>query len=89
MGSYGGLAASLAVLLAIAVTLLAFEFLETADGNKILNPDRQTYEIPQWVKQNAYWWSQGHITDNEFSYSLEYLIDQNIIKIQKCEGECS
>ena len=89
MGNYGGLAASLAVLLGISITLLAFEFLETADANKILNPDRNTYEIPDWVKHNAHWWSQGHITDNEFSYSLEYLIENNIIKIEKCEGECS
>lgn len=54
----------------------------------VLNPDNKNYVIPEWVKGNAYWWSQGFITDKEFSYSMQYLVDQGIIKIEECVGNC-
>ena len=58
------------------------------DNNKILNPERQTYVIPEWVKNNAYWWSQNHISDKEYSYAMEYMIDEGIISVKKCIGTC-
>jgi len=38
-------------------------------------------EIPKWIKNNARWWFEGFITDNEFIHSLEYLLEHKIIKI--------
>ena len=38
--------------------------------------------IPSWIKNNAKWWSDGAITDNEYIASLEYLIEHKIIKIE-------
>ena len=38
--------------------------------------------IPQWIKNNAAWWSDGTITDSEFLSAIEFLIANDIIKIQ-------
>ncbi len=37
--------------------------------------------IPSWVKNNAGWWADGTITDNDFVQGIQYLINQKIIKI--------
>lgn len=58
------------------------------EENKVLNPDRSNYEFPEWVKNNAYWWSEGHITDTEWSYAVEYMVEKGLVKITDCEGEC-
>lgn len=37
--------------------------------------------IPQWVKNNAKWWSQNTIDDATFASGIQYLIKQGIIQI--------
>lgn len=44
-------------------------------------------EIPQWIKNNAAWWSEGTINDSDFLYGIEYLIQKNILKIQGVESK--
>lgn len=58
------------------------------EENRVLNPDRSNYEFPEWVKNNAYWWAEGHISDVEWSYSMEYMIEKGLVEIKSCEGEC-
>ena len=41
----------------------------------------QTSTIPDWVKNNAKWWSEGQIGESDYISSLQYLINQGIIKI--------
>lgn len=41
--------------------------------------------IPNWIKNEAKWWSDGSISDSEFTKAVGYLAKQNIIKIQKTE----
>jgi hypothetical protein len=36
-------------------------------------------DIPDWVKNVAYWWVQGGVSDKEFTQMINYLIDENII----------
>jgi len=36
-------------------------------------------DIPDWVKNVAYWWVQGGVSDKEFTQMINYLIDKNII----------
>lgn len=38
-------------------------------------------EIPNWFRNNAKWWAEDKISDNDFSKGLEYLIKKEIIKI--------
>ena len=42
-------------------------------------------EIPTWIKNNAAWWSEGTITDSDFLNGIEYLIKNDIMKIQYVE----
>jgi len=37
--------------------------------------------IPEWIKNNAKWWSEGTISETDYIQSLEYLIVQGIIQI--------
>ena len=37
--------------------------------------------IPSWIKNNAGWWSNDNITENEFLTGIEYLINNDIIVI--------
>ncbi|MGQ0792132.1 MAG: hypothetical protein ACT4NJ_07940 [Nitrosopumilaceae archaeon] len=37
--------------------------------------------IPDWVKNNAKWWSEGTISEDDYISSLQYLISQRIIKL--------
>lgn len=39
--------------------------------------------IPDWVKNNAKWWSDGTIGESEYVTGLQYLISQGIINIPK------
>jgi hypothetical protein len=36
-------------------------------------------DIPDWVKNVAYWWVQGMISDKDFAQMTNYLIDEKII----------
>ena len=44
-------------------------------------PPSNEISIPDWVRNNAGWWSDGAITDNDFASGLEYMIRENIIKV--------
>ncbi len=37
--------------------------------------------IPEWIKNNAKWWSEGSISETDYITSLEYLITNGIINI--------
>jgi len=41
----------------------------------------ESNEIPAWIKNNADWWSQGLISDDDFVKGIQYLVEQGIIKV--------
>jgi len=43
-------------------------------------------EIPNWIKNNANWWSSDSISDEEFILGLEHLIDIGIISVNPSDG---
>ena len=47
------------------------DFLQKLEGNT----------IPSWIKNSAGWWSENKISDYEFISGIEYLIENNIIKV--------
>jgi len=62
----------------------------------ILIPDSQIYEnsgkpttesslddvvIPNWIKNTAKWWADDSITEKDFVKSIEWLIQNNVIKV--------
>jgi len=38
--------------------------------------------IPEWIKNNARWWSENKISDSEFTKSFEYLFNEELIKVE-------
>lgn len=42
--------------------------------------DYPTIFVPDWVKNNAKQWSEGLISDEQFSKGLEFLLNENILK---------
>jgi len=45
------------------------------------------YRIPSWFQNNAGWWAEGAITDENFFNSIEYLLKQNIMIIPEPDQE--
>ena len=37
--------------------------------------------IPDWVRNNAQWWSQNQISDKDFASGIEFLIKEDIIRV--------
>ena len=66
---------------------------ENLDGGSVANVefplivDRKdssqlsSYQIPEWVKNNAGWWSNGEIDDKSFASGIEYLIKIGLIVV--------
>jgi len=65
---------------------------ENLDGGKLANvefpviidrknPISTSYQIPNWVKNNAGWWADGQIPDSAFVQGIQFLIKENIISI--------
>ena len=38
-------------------------------------------QIPSWVKNNAKWWAEGLISDEDYVQGIEYLIKEGIIRV--------
>lgn len=50
----------------------------------------QNIIIPDWVRNNAKWWNQNTISDEDFAAGLEYMINKKIIilpEMKKYSGE--
>ena len=37
--------------------------------------------VPEWIKTNAKWWSEGQIDDNAFFKGIEFLVSKGIIRV--------
>jgi len=44
-------------------------------------------QIPPWVKNNAKWWSEGQIGNDDFVKGIQYLIQVGIMKIPQTQSE--
>ena len=44
-------------------------------------PESHFQKVPNWIKNNAKWWSEGLITDRDFLKGIEFLITEKIIFI--------
>ena len=55
------------------------------DVNILFNhtlPLQHNNHIPHFIKNNAKWWTDGEITDNEFTNGIQFLIKNGYMKIQ-------
>src|SRR3989337_1217437 len=46
-----------------------------------LQASAQDYNIPDWIKNNAKWWSEGQIDDTAFVSGIQYLINNGIMEV--------
>jgi hypothetical protein len=46
----------------------------------------QSTVIPSWIKNNARWWSQGQLPDDQFIQGLQYMIQHGIMQIPTQSG---
>ena len=56
----------------------------TYDGELIWDYDDNAgsdLKIPKWIRDNAKWWAEGLITDQDYINGLQFLIQQGIIKV--------
>ena len=77
--------------------IVNFNF-KNLDGNKLAKAtfpiviDRisdKEISIPEWIRNNAAWWSQEQIDDDAFIQGIEYLIKNKIILISQIQQETS
>jgi len=43
---------------------------------------KQEIKIPDWIRNNAKWWSEGYIDDKDFASGIQYLVKAGIINVQ-------
>ncbi len=58
-----------------------FEKPDLAKNPTTAKSPEDTSSIPDWVRSDARWYSEGLINDSEFTKGIEYLIKHNIMKI--------
>jgi len=52
--------------------------------NRITNQNNEI-PIPEWIRNNALWWSQEQIDDDVFVSGIQYLIKERVMKISPIE----
>lgn len=60
-------------------------FLDTNPSFELIQ-SKQPVAIPDWIRNNAQWWSKGLIAEEDFLSGMQYLINQQIIHVQKMPG---
>lgn len=55
---------------------------ESVSVTAIPTGKQTSLSLPPWIKNNEKWWSEGLISDLEYVQSIEFLINQGIIKIR-------
>ena len=58
------------------------EKIENPDGALIEPQEEFTPIVPAWVKNNASWWSEGKLTDDDFLVGIKYLLEKGIIQVK-------
>jgi len=61
--------------------ILFFVFVVVLTGMLTIPSSSAQDVIPSWIKNNAGWWANDQITENEFLRAIEYLIKNDIIVI--------
>ena len=66
---------------------------ETTASIQTISEQGNEVQIPDWIRNNAEWWAEGAINDNDFTLGIQFLIKENIMQIpetvQSSDGEDS
>jgi len=55
-------------------------------SQQLTSVELTTPQIPGWIKNNAKWWSEGSINDDDFTKGIQFLIKEGVMKIPKTES---
>ena len=62
--------------------LIQQRIIEIPTSEEVTDEDEITEtSIPDWVRNNAVWWSEGQISDIEFTNGIQFLISSGLIKV--------
>jgi len=56
---------------------------ETTASIQTISEQGNEVQIPDWIRNNAEWWAEGAINDNDFTLGIQFLIKENIMQIPK------
>ena len=73
------------------IEIIGTDALEVSLDDIILEEEipETVIQVPQWVKSNAGWWSDGQIGDTDFVQGIQFLITENIMTIPPTESGSS
>jgi len=54
--------------------------MELKDEKRAMGMKREQ-NVPDWIRNNAGWWADGLISDDDFVSGIKYLVEQGIIKV--------
>ena len=60
---------------------IIFSVILVGAGFIVLNAEGESNIIPDWIKNTANWWAEDQISETEYIATLQYLIDNDIIKV--------
>ena len=63
---------TLSAIVAVASVMMVSSTMQNADAESL---------IPDWIKNNAKWWSEGTVDDQSFLNGIEYLIENGVINV--------
>jgi len=61
-------------------------FKKMADSTQDIQVTTEATEIPFWIRNNAGWWAEGHLSDSDFVSGIQWLIENRIIDIPYTES---
>jgi len=65
----------------IEVEGILFQPIPLETATLTVNVGQAETSIPSWIKNNAGWWADGQISDEDFLSGIKYLIENNVIKV--------
>jgi hypothetical protein len=63
------------------LTIIEIEIAENPLLNELNDDIISSSEIPAWIKNNAGWWADGQITDDDFVKGIQFLIKEKILNV--------
>jgi len=60
---------------------VSFSLAKLSDDEPVQKDSTPEIKIPEWIKNNADWWAQGLISDDDFIKGIQYLVEQEIIRV--------
>ena len=53
----------------------------------VLLPSTSAQSVPEWIKNTALWYGEGNISETEFLNAIKFLIENEVITIEKEKAE--